>query len=277
MAIAATVAIERFGGVVGGILATLPTTIVPAAWGLSQAAPSDEAFRAAMCAVPAGMLVDALFLWSWRALPPRLPEGALRRRLLSMILLSLGLWALGAGLLTAGLAAAPPHSLPVLGVAALAALVSLGMWATWRPQVEVRARRRVSPAVLLARGGLAALAIAAAVGIGQAGGELLAGMVSVFPAIFLTTMVSLWLAQGEAVPAGAVGPMMIGSSSVATYALLAAWWVPRFGPVSGGALAWPAAVLLATLPSYLWLRRAAGRGHPEGGSAPDSRPGPPAG
>ena len=39
--------------------------------------------------------------------------------------------------------------------------------------------------------------------------------------IFLTTMVSLWLSQGEAVPSGAVGPMMLGASSVAVYALLA--------------------------------------------------------
>ena len=44
-------------------------------------------------------------------------------------------------------------------------------------------------------------------------------MASVFPAIFLTTMVSIWLSQGEAVQSGA-NLMMLGSSSVALYLCL---------------------------------------------------------
>ena len=39
--------------------------------------------------------------------------------------------------------------------------------------------------------------------------------------IMRIAMIALWLAQGEAVQAGAVGPMMLGSSAVAGYALLA--------------------------------------------------------
>ncbi|MCP4793368.1 MAG: hypothetical protein GY882_08585 [Actinomycetia bacterium] len=39
-----------------------------------------------------------------------------------------------------------------------------------------------------------------------------------FPAIFMTTMVGLWLSQGPDVPLGAAGPMLLGSTSVAVYA-----------------------------------------------------------
>ena len=41
VAIAVTVAIERWGGVIGGILGTLPTTIIPAAIGMYLAGGQD--------------------------------------------------------------------------------------------------------------------------------------------------------------------------------------------------------------------------------------------
>ena len=49
VAIAATRAIERWGSATGGLIATLPTTILPASLGVWAAAP--ESFAAAMHAV----------------------------------------------------------------------------------------------------------------------------------------------------------------------------------------------------------------------------------
>jgi hypothetical protein len=100
---------------------------------------------------------------------------------------------------------------------------------------------------------LAAVAIAASVAIAARGNALAAGVASVFPAIFVTTMVSLWLAQGEAVPAGAVGPMMLGATSVAVYALLAAQLLPLWGPLWGSVAAWVTSALAVTLPATRWL------------------------
>ena len=40
------------------------------------------------------------------------------------------------------------------------------------------------------------------------------GIFSIFPAIFLTTMVALTLAQGVQVQAGAVGPMMLATTEL---------------------------------------------------------------
>lgn len=256
VAILVTVAIERWGGRVGGLLGTLPSTIVPAAWGIHASSSGDDAFRSAMFGVPPGMFLNAVFLWMWGVLPGRLPPGSLGRRLAMMTLLSLGVWLGLAVALVLGLDALGP-SLPTragVGLGAFLALVGVGAAASRRRRAAPRGTRRVPLAVLLSRGVVAGLAITGAVLLAEWGGALAAGVASVFPAIFLTTMVSLWLSQGEAVPAGAVGPMMLGSSSVAAFALVAAWGHPVLGPGLGSLLAWGLAALLVTGPAVLWLQ-----------------------
>lgn len=256
VAIGATVAIERWGGRLGGLLGTLPTTIVPGAWGIYASA-EPEAFAAAMGVVPGGMLLNALFLLLWRELPGRLQIPSLRGRLTALTAISLGAWAVAGAVLvlaqsTLQGAGVPPR---ISGMALGGVLVALGLFATRRSHPAPRGSRPVGPGTLLARGVLAAAAIAAAISIAQTGAGLLSGLASVFPAIFLTTMVSLWLAQGQAVPAGAVGPMMLGSSGVAAYALLAAWSLPALGPALGTLVAWIGAVVLVDVPAWRWLHR----------------------
>ncbi|MCB9763202.1 MAG: hypothetical protein H6739_25725 [Alphaproteobacteria bacterium] len=252
-----TVLIERFGGLIGGLLGTLPSTIVPAAAGIVAGSPSEEGFALAMCAVPAGMLVNAGFLWLWRALPPRLPAGSVGARLGAMVALTLGAWAAGAAVLVGLMGAAADAGIEPMatGLGSLALLVLLGVAASLRPLPAPRGTRRVGPVTLVARGGLAAVAIGVSVALSATGGALAAGMAAVFPAIFLTTMVALWLSQGEAVPTGAVGPMMLGSASVAAYALLVVVTFPALGVLGGSVVAWVLAALGVTAPATLWLRR----------------------
>jgi len=261
VAVGVTVAIERWGGVVGGMLGTLPTTIVPFAVGIHLLAPDLGAFRDALCATPAGMLVNALFLYLWRWVPPRLPAGSLRGRLTLTLALTGVAWVLGAAALTAGMAGVRRAGWPLLPVAVglLVGAVLVGGLACWRRPPAPRGSRPAGATVLAARGLLAAGAIALAVLLARLDVPLLAGMAAVFPAIYLTTMVSLWLAQGEAVPAGAVGPMMLGSASVSTFALLATWSVPALGVAAGCALAWVGAALAVTAPATWWLRRGEAR------------------
>lgn len=252
-AIAATRAVERLGGRVGGVVGTMPTTIVPASLGLWAADPAR--FTDSMAMVPAGMLVNAGFLWSWRELPPRLGADDLATRLAKMTGLSLALWCAGAAVLVGVSHVARDLTAPAtIGAASLALTVVCGVAACWTPPPAPRGGRPVTATALLARGGLAAAAIGGSVLVASAGSPLLAGMATVFPAIFLTTMVSLWLAQGEAVPVGAVGPMMLGSASVGAYALLAAALFPTWG-LRGAVPAWLLAVLLVSLPAGAWLRR----------------------
>ncbi|TVQ91013.1 MAG: hypothetical protein EA397_10990 [Deltaproteobacteria bacterium] len=256
VSVGVTVAIEQLGGKLGGLIGTLPTTIVPASLGLWTGEAS--AMTEAMAAVPPAMMLNAGFLWCWRIFPQKIPEGwGLGARLTTMSLLSLSVWLVGALGVVLALRAWLSAELPALGAGliGLAGLVGIGLWATARPRPAPRGSRKVGPGVLVMRGLFAGAAIGTAVVIGRTGGDLAGGVASVFPAIFLTTMVALWLSQGEAVPAGAVGPMMLGSAAVGTYALLAAWTFPAVGPLLGGAVAWALAALSTTLPAWLWIRR----------------------
>ncbi len=256
VAIAVTVAIERRGGRVGGLLGTLPTTIVPAAAGIAGSVSVGE-FQSAMAVAPAGMLLNSLFLYLWRVVPPYLPRVSLHARLAFMTLLSLFVWLVGALLTVAAAGRLKSSGLGLLPVGWLLALaLALIGWLACRGGYPAPAgQRSVGPITLLGRGILAAVAVGSSVWIAATGGAFAAGIVAVFPAIFVTTMLSLWLAQGEAVPSGAVGPMMLGLTSVAVYSLLAAQLLPALGPVVGSTLAWLAAALGVTLPAWLWLSR----------------------
>ena len=256
IAIAATVLIERYGGVVGGLLGTLPTTIVPAALGILAARPETEPFQAAMAAVPVGMAVDGVFLMCWRVLPSRI-GGTGRQPLIRTTLASLCIWAATAGAAIALMDALRGFGVPPLAVGAVA-FVALEVGGVLACRSHVRSpsgSEPVSPLALASRGLLAALAIGFAGALAWWGGPLLAGIAAVFPAIFLTTMVSLWWSQGEAVPLGAVGPMILGSGAVGAFALVAAWSLPAFGPVLGSLLAWVIAACGVTLPAWWWLNR----------------------
>jgi hypothetical protein len=238
------------------LLGTLPTTIVPAAAGI-YAGTAVADYQAAMSVAPAGMLLNALFLYTWRAVPPRLPNSTLRVRLALMTAISLLAWLVGAALAVVFAAEIRSSSipLPLFGWSVTAMIGAVGWLACRHAPPAPAGRHPVGWAVVVARGVLAATAIGAAVLIAGVGGPLVAGIVAVFPAIFITTMVSLWLSQGEAVPAGAVGPMMLGSTSVALYSLLAVWTLPRFGVAAGSALAWVASAGLVTVPAWLYLTR----------------------
>lgn len=257
VAIGATVAVERLGGRLGGLLGTLPTTIVPASVGLAAAAGSQADLLDAMAIVPVGMWVNVLFLGFWRVMPRHLPtQQPLQVRLAAMVVGSLAVWAVAAAVCVVGYDAARAAGVPALalGGLGLAAGIALGVWATWTPPPAPKGRRSVGWLALLSRGLLAALAIAASVGLASVAGPVVAGMTSVFPAIFLTSMVTLWWSQGEQVQGGAVGPMMLGASAVSAYALLAAHTLPALGTGLGACVAWVVAAAAVTLPAWAWLR-----------------------
>lgn len=255
VAVLVTVAIERFGGVVGGFLGTIPSTILPASIGLWSASPDPESFAQAMHIVPAGMLLNVGFLYTWRLVPPRLPKWGLRRRLLTMCALSLSGWLLFAVATIAGVEVWISSGLPSawIGWGTSLAIVIAGLVVCIRPAPAPRGTRPVTLSQLMLRGTLAATAIGFAVALGHSGLPLAAGIGAVFPAIYLTAMAGLWLAQGEAVPAGAVGPMMLGSASVATFALMATWLFTYLGPGWGAAGSWLIAVCVITLPASAWM------------------------
>jgi len=256
VAIGATVAIERLGGRLGGILATLPTTIIPASIGIWSQSQDVAFFQAAMFAVPSGMLLNAGFLWLWRVIPPRLPPGSMSVRLLQMTCLALTVWGVGAVLCVAAQGSlAHLNALRAVAVGITLFMAAIGWFATRTMGPAPKGHRRVGPWVLACRGLFAAAAIGCAVWLAAVAGPVAAGMASVFPAIFLTTMVAVWWTQGEAVQGGAVAPMMLGATSVPAYAIAAAYWIPELGVVAGATLSWLFAVIVVSAPSAWWVGR----------------------
>ncbi len=250
VAIAVTVAIERWGGVIGGILGTLPTTIIPAAIGMYLAGGQD-ALLTSLSLVPFWMVLNSLFVGSW-VLYPQLRQDV---RLLEMATVSLVTWAFLAILLSFCLDfAIEQYSRLLIGLIGMFVLLALGIWMTWTPAEAPKGSRSVSSGVLLSRGIGAAIAIGVAVYLSGLGMPLIAGLASVFPAIFLTSMVGLWISQGPEVPTGAAGPMMLGGSSVGAYALVATWALHEHGIWFGSLISWTVAVLSTSLPAFLWLK-----------------------
>ena len=260
VAILATLAIERFGGRVGGVIASVPTTILPASVGMYWEETEAE-FIWSMAIVPMGMLVNAFFLWLWRIIPPRLSMEGFGVRLWAMIGMALFGWSIAAAL---GLAFFDwgrdvGFSPLILGVGTTIAMLSFGVAACLRNPPAPRGHTSIPGLVLVVRGLLAGICIVFSIWLSGLGSPLLSGMASVFPAIFLTTMVALWFSQGEAVQAGAVGPMMLGGTSVSVFTLFAALLFPRLSLWVAVPLVWLGSVILVSLPAYLWLSR---RTHP---------------
>ncbi len=245
-----TIAIEKFGGRTGGVLATIPTTIVPAALGMFSISGEAE-FAQSMSIVPLGMMVNAIFLLVWIHAPQRLGLSLMGTTILSlvvwMLIGSLGLL-VSSELQSSGITAL---SFAIFG---LGFLISLGIWTTWTSRPAPKGSRSVRPSILVLRGSAAATAIGIAVWFSSLSYPFVSGLVSTFPAIFLTSMIALWLAQGQDVPQGAAGPMMLGGASVGVYAVAAIVLFPMLGPVLGSIITWLISILAWTIPAYFYLQ-----------------------
>ena len=154
VAILATVLIERRGGAIGGII-TLPTTIVPASIGIWIGVSGDsELFTAAMAMVPIGMLLNVLFLGSWRLLP-RILEDYFSEGLLvyGVASFSVILWIFFAGISTYTVEAASSHVSPiVIGVSAVLLAFILGFFAVSKIDFAPSGSNSVSFFSILSRG-----------------------------------------------------------------------------------------------------------------------------
>jgi hypothetical protein len=264
VAVLATVVVERLGGTRGGVISSVPTTIVPAAIGIWGDGSDPEAFRRAMWFVPVGIVLNAGYLFMWRIVPARVGMRAHRHLLAWTVAVSLGAWLAAASAVAALERAFDPSAAEARVVGAVAAGVglALALAANRVPHRAPAGTRRVGPAVLLVRGVAAAAAIGCAMLLSRAGLPVASGIASVFPVIFTTVMVATWISQGPQVPTGAVGPMMLGTFSVTAFALLAAELFPRMPLWAAAAACWAAATACVSVPAYAWLTGRATSGSP---------------
>lgn len=256
VAVLSTIAVERLGGTRGGIVSSIPTTIVPAAIGIWGDGENIDGFRRAMAFIPIGILLNAGYLVLWRVIPATIGRRVRAHLLVSTVVLALAAWLCAAtGIIWLnGLVAPTVRQSLVVGSIAFATGIALGIAANLRPHPAPKGTHRVGPHVLLARGLAAAVVIAIAILLNRAGLPVASGIASVFPVIFTTIMVATWLAQGAHVPTGAVGPMALGTLSVSAYALLATVLFPAMPIALAAAIAWVAAVTCISVPAYAFLR-----------------------
>ena len=254
VAILVTLAIERFGGLVGGVLGTIPSTIIPAAAGVYYL-DGKQALLSSMSIVPLGMMVNGLFLGVWILLPKYVANR--KKPLVITTICSILVWAIFAYLafIIADYTTSIDLSPFFLGVLGLFFLILVSVFFNIKTRPSPKGSNKVPLPILLARGIAAAAAIGCALILAKLGEPLVAGLASAFPAIFLTSMVALWISQGVTVPQGAAAPMMLGGASVAVYALIVMWSIPTFGIIIGSLIAWILSILLWSIPAFTVLRK----------------------
>jgi len=122
-------------------------------------------------------------------------------------------------------------------------------------------KHKIGYLTMFMRGLLAAISISIGVFLTEVD-ETAAGIATTFPAIFTTTMISLWISQDSAVSVGAVGPLLMGSVSVSMYSCLFFTFTKLMKPllpeipliIVSCLLAYMGALIGGSLPSFFLIR-----------------------
>jgi hypothetical protein len=256
--------IERFGGAVGGVLATVPGTITPASIGMWLARKDVVSFRSSMASAPVGLLVNAGFLTFWRYLPYWVERLHLRRSVQLLLLVggSLTLWALLA-IPVMVLVSWLRHReqmliLYALGTGSALLVLVVGVAGTWHTPKSTSRASGIPWWMHPVRALLAFFVVTAAVWLSHQW-PALAGILAVWPAVFLTTMVALWWSHGGDFQTSAAFPMILGLWAPMLFCGLVCFLYPRFDVSIGCILSWLLAVALGTIPlaGYIRWRQAA--------------------
>ena len=199
-----TRAIEYFGGVAGGILGGMPSTIIAASVGLTYILGDDEVLIA-MYITPIGMFINCLYLYMWRILPNHLNASySSKRRLLLTLIISLSVWLLGATSLyfyNVYVTQSYINRARISGILFYALHLVTGVYACFNHVDAPKGTQTVSLKLLIIRGFAGFVIMSTAMYFGSVN-AVLGSIFSTFPVIYTTTMVSVWLAQGTQVSLG---------------------------------------------------------------------------
>jgi hypothetical protein len=218
-----TVIAEKFGSKVGGVIGGLPSTIVIALFfiGWTQ---SPLVAAASTVVIPIIMGIDALFILTYTYVSRFHISLAILASLLVWFVLSLSLVLI---------------HFESFAISLLCSVLLLGcsyivMEYLWHiKSVAGRAYAFTVPNLIL-RGVISGSIIAIAVALAKLGGPLVGGVFASFPAVFLSTMIITYLAQGRAFSVSVLKIMMIsGTISVTIYAIAVRLFYPTIGLILG--------------------------------------------
>jgi hypothetical protein len=232
----ASLAGERLGSRLGGLIANLPSNILVSLLFMSLTRGPSYAAQTAG-SIPVGMAVDTLFLL---ALVAVLPRG-----LVPALAAGLAAW-LGSALIAVLL----PPLLPPWSVL-LYALVCAASFSVAELAFKVRAVPKKSvafkPSTILVRALFAGTIVAGAVAAAQVAPPYLTGIVSVFPAVLLSTMTILTRSQGRDFARETGKVLILSSSNIIVYGIAVTLFFPLIGPWWGTLCAFAAAALYVAL------------------------------
>jgi len=227
-----TVIAERYGTKVGGILGTLPSTIVIAFLFFALNQGVSFASRSAIV-VPAEMGINVVFLFVFVLLAFRSTAGALVASLIVWIILSTLLFMLK-----------PEDIFLSLVLYAIAVGFTLIVLEKVKKTSSVsRIHVHYTPLKIATRGVIAGTVIAVAVLLSNIG-PTLSGIFSVFPAIFMSTMLIYVREHGPGFATGMAKAMIFGTPSVLSYAVAIHFFYPLHGIYFGSMYAYMIAVLI---------------------------------
>lgn len=294
-----SVLIEKFGGKLGGVLGSTPTTIIPAIVGFylsmvtaNFAQQSLLDFQRACLSVPPSLLIDFIFLGSWKYLPniltARYPSLSNLQLLGLLIVISYSLWlsfticlfllfqAISPALIPVGelstriasassllFVIASPSQSPLfyLSVSSVLVHLFLGLAGTYSSVETPKSSVKVSLFFNCMRGLASGISIFTSIMLSQINGEI-GGVATSFPAVFGTAMISVWVSSGNAVSLGAAEPLFLGAISISIFGLISAFLMPLFVDaigVGGGItcsvfLSWLICVIFVSYPVHLWIQ-----------------------
>lgn len=236
-----TIIAERYGTKTGGILGTLPSTIIVAFIFISLNKGVYFASQSAAI-VPAEMGVNLLFLFIFALLS--------YHSIYVAITASLTVWVLFTSLL---------FVLNLENIFVSIAIYTAALIFTFMVLEQVKKTPSIgsvtvhyTPMKIILRGLLAGTVIAIAVFLSNVGAAL-SGIFSVFPAIFLSTMLISLREHGPNFAGGIAKSMIFGSQSVMIYAVAIYFFYPLYGVVSGSIFAFGISIIVMMI--LLGLRK----------------------
>lgn len=233
----ATVLAERFGSKIGGVIAGMPSSIVIALFFIGWTQTPVAASQATVV-VPLVMGIDGLFILTYAAL--------VRRSFPLALLASLFVWFCLSFALV--LIHFDNFSFSLIGFLVLLLVSYVIMEYVLHVKSLAGRKAAFSFSNILLRGLVSGVIITLAVAFAKLGGPLFGGVFAAFPAVFLSTMILTYFAQGREFSVSVMKTLLLsGTINTTVYASAVRFLYPLFGLVGGTIISF----LLSLVSMYL--------------------------
>lgn len=208
--ILATVLADKLGSKVGGLVSGLPSTVMFGLFFLAWTQNPSTAVQATTI-IPIVGGVNCLFLACYVYF--------VRRNVWQAIISSLILWSFLSYLLIQ--IHFDNYTASIIGYCVLFTLAFFLMENVFKIHSVKGEKIIYTPLLIVGRGLLGGCVVALAVYLGKIGGPVLGGMFSMFPAMFISTMLVTYYSHGALFSAGTMKSSMVSGISIVAYSIIA--------------------------------------------------------